>query len=199
MIPCTSNEFKCDDGRCIPLRWRCDSEQDCDSGEDEKDCVDIGPLTRECSDDEYTCKDSRCITRNWVCDGQPDCKRGEDEMECDTKCEIGQFSCPTKSSSSSNIRDQRQNVCVSQKHICDGRKDCLNGEDELNCSTPTICPSSSRCKQLCAKSVSGKDECACQIGYVLSSDGFSCEDINECEFVNNPCSQTCNNTLGGFT
>jgi hypothetical protein len=33
---------------------------------------------------------------------------------------------------------------------------------------------------------------------VLASDGVSCEDINECEFMNNPCSQTCNNTVGGF-
>lgn len=58
---CSSNEFKCDDGRCLPLRWRCDLEQDCDSGEDEKGCSDIGNHDRECSDDEYTCKDGRCI------------------------------------------------------------------------------------------------------------------------------------------
>lgn len=90
-ILCTSNEFKCDDGRCIPLRWKCDQEQDCDSGEDEKDCSDIGNVNRECSDDEYTCKDSRCILKNWVCDGTPDCKRGEDEADCDIKCDVGQF------------------------------------------------------------------------------------------------------------
>jgi low-density lipoprotein receptor-related protein 4 len=199
LIPCSTTEFKCDDGRCIPLRWRCDSEQDCDSGEDEKDCSDIGPPNRECSDDEYMCKDSRCISKNWVCDGHADCKRGEDEMECVTKCEIGQFSCPSKPTTSAIARDQRRDFCVSQKHICDGHKDCNNGEDELNCSTPSICPPNTRCKQLCAKSASGKDECACSIGYILSSDGISCEDINECEFINNPCSQTCNNTLGGFT
>lgn len=43
------------------MRWRCDLEQDCDSGEDEKGCSDIGNHDRECSDDEYTCKDGRCI------------------------------------------------------------------------------------------------------------------------------------------
>jgi low-density lipoprotein receptor-related protein 4 len=195
-ISCTSNEFKCDDGRCIPLRWRCDQEQDCDSGEDEKDCSDIGNNNRECSDDEYTCKDQRCIPKNWYCDGQPDCKRGEDEMDCDVKCDVGQFSCPSKIISP---RERRQNYCVSQKHICDGVKDCLpQGEDEANCSSIHPCPSNTKCHQLCATSSAGVEECSCKVGYVLASDGVSCEDINECEFMNNPCSQTCNNTVGGF-
>lgn len=24
---CSSNEYRCDDGTCIPLRWKCDMEQ----------------------------------------------------------------------------------------------------------------------------------------------------------------------------
>lgn len=66
---------------------------DCDSGEDEKGCTDLGNTNAECSDDEYTCPDGRCILRSWVCDGVQDCKKGEDELECEAKCEIGQFLC----------------------------------------------------------------------------------------------------------
>lgn len=59
---CSSNEFKCGDGICIPIQWKCDMEQDCDSGDDEKSCkLDEKPVKRACADDEYQCKDGRCI------------------------------------------------------------------------------------------------------------------------------------------
>lgn len=79
------------------------------------------------------------------------------------------------------------------------KKDCLGGEDEANCSTPHICPATTRCQQNCVTSIANKEECACKNGYVLSDNGYNCTDIDECQFTNSPvCSQTCNNTVGGF-
>lgn len=56
--------FRCSDGTCIPLQWHCDKEQDCDGGEDEKDCdtKDGKEVSQKCNDDEFTCKDKRCIS-----------------------------------------------------------------------------------------------------------------------------------------
>lgn len=35
---CTEMEFRCSDGSCISLTWRCDFEQDCSDGSDEAEC-----------------------------------------------------------------------------------------------------------------------------------------------------------------
>ena len=32
---CSDKEFTCSSGRCIPARWQCDREDDCDDGSDE--------------------------------------------------------------------------------------------------------------------------------------------------------------------
>ena len=32
------SEFTCDNKRCIPNQWRCDREDDCDDGSDERGC-----------------------------------------------------------------------------------------------------------------------------------------------------------------
>jgi len=35
---CTEHEFRCSDGSCITLTWKCDLERDCIDGSDEVDC-----------------------------------------------------------------------------------------------------------------------------------------------------------------
>ena len=34
-ISCSAAEFRCTDGRCIPSRWQCDGEPDCEDKSDE--------------------------------------------------------------------------------------------------------------------------------------------------------------------
>jgi len=35
---CSLSQFSCMSGKCIPVRWRCDDEYDCDDQSDEQDC-----------------------------------------------------------------------------------------------------------------------------------------------------------------
>lgn len=35
---CSKSQWQCDDGVCVPQRWRCDAVSDCQDGSDEMDC-----------------------------------------------------------------------------------------------------------------------------------------------------------------
>ena len=35
---CSDSEHACSNGQCIPKRWLCDRDRDCDDGSDEKEC-----------------------------------------------------------------------------------------------------------------------------------------------------------------
>ncbi|CAI5440948.1 unnamed protein product [Caenorhabditis angaria] len=130
---CASNEtFQCDDGRCIPLAWRCDGDIDCRNEEDERNC----PST--CSASEHKCgeapgKSSRmaierfkCIPEKWVCDGEFDCEDKSDEKGCkQVSCDSNQFKC--------DDFDGEYNLCIPKTWVCDGQRDCANGQDEKEC------------------------------------------------------------------
>uniref|UniRef100_A0A8C1U7X5 Very low-density lipoprotein receptor n=1 Tax=Cyprinus carpio TaxID=7962 RepID=A0A8C1U7X5_CYPCA len=78
---CAEVDFVCRSGQCIPKRWQCDGEPDCEDGSDES--IEMCH-TRTCRVNEFSCGvgSTQCIPVFWKCDGEKDCDNGEDEINC---------------------------------------------------------------------------------------------------------------------
>uniref|UniRef100_A0A3Q3XIF9 EGF-like domain-containing protein n=1 Tax=Mola mola TaxID=94237 RepID=A0A3Q3XIF9_MOLML len=111
---CPTPFFACPSGRCIPMSWTCDKENDCENGADEAHC------DKFCSATQFECGNHRCIPKRWVCDGADDCGDSSDEdSKCKSKtCSPEAFQCPGS------------HMCIPQRWKCDGDKDCPDGADE---------------------------------------------------------------------
>lgn len=79
---CNIGEFSCSDGRCLPLKLRCNGVNDCSDGSDEAcGCSDY------CRGEDYfLCEDNLCLSINpgesIACDGVQQCIDGSDEKSC---------------------------------------------------------------------------------------------------------------------
>lgn len=40
---CEPNEYQCDNKKCVMKTWRCDSDDDCGDGSDERNCATNPP------------------------------------------------------------------------------------------------------------------------------------------------------------
>nr|XP_034830019.1 very low-density lipoprotein receptor-like [Maniola hyperantus] len=120
---CTTSEFRCECGQCIPETWRCDNEQDCLDGSDEESGI---CQTKSCGPGEFQCgnKIAECIPLFWVCDHNTDCSNGEDEKICNKTCRFDQFTCGNSK-------------CIQLSFVCDRDDDCGDGSDEVNCPLQT--------------------------------------------------------------
>ncbi|XP_053339071.1 basement membrane-specific heparan sulfate proteoglycan core protein isoform X5 [Clarias gariepinus] len=137
--PCSSDEFSCRSGACIPQHYVCDNRPDCPDMSDEINCekpVTLPPIqipftTSEiktparpgpCRSDQSTCQNGQCISRDYLCDGESDCSDGSDEFKCGTPspCEPNEFKC-------------QNGRCALKLWRCDGDNDCHDNSDEINC------------------------------------------------------------------
>ncbi|XP_036703662.1 CD320 antigen isoform X2 [Balaenoptera musculus] len=119
---CPPTNFQCrSDGRCVPLTWRCDVDQDCVDGSDEEECS-IEPCAQ----------DGQCTPPTGSpcsCDSIDDCPDGinKNVLNCGHQpCPEGELRCPLGGS------------CIPRTWLCDGHPDCSDSSDELGCGTKTL-------------------------------------------------------------
>ncbi|NXO04821.1 TRBM protein, partial [Rhinopomastus cyanomelas] len=78
------------------------------------------------------------------------------------------------------------------------RCSCHDGKvtdpDGRSCSSPCA---GAPCEHHCVVSV-GSFLCMCEPGYRLATNGYSCEDVDDCALVPKVCDQVCVNSEGGF-
>ncbi|XP_030387623.1 low-density lipoprotein receptor-related protein 1 [Scaptodrosophila lebanonensis] len=184
--PCPASYFTCNDGFCIPMRWKCDSKPDCTDGSDEGSECAKAP---KCNEGQFQCAQTlKCIPDNWLCDGEDDCGKGDlsDEKNChDTEAP--------------NCRDFEgechNGVCLELSRFCDGHWDCDN--DELQCDKQNAACAALNCSYNCKLTPQGA-RCYCAAGQVPESlNSTRCMDYDECS-ESGACDQLCRNTPGSY-
>ncbi|XP_068597911.1 low-density lipoprotein receptor-related protein 3 [Brachionichthys hirsutus] len=96
---CRSDEFLCGNGKCLPRSWKCNGQDECGDGTDERSCSPppteahsgLCPLgSIPCTEAQST----RCLPAALRCNGARDCPDSTDELSCpDTTCgkRLGNF------------------------------------------------------------------------------------------------------------
>ncbi|XP_026535035.1 fibulin-1 isoform X1 [Notechis scutatus] len=161
--------------------------------------------------DGFTCEDiNECITSANACNIGQICVNT-----------LGSFRCQRETSCGTGYQLTEHNFCKDIDECETGIHNCL--PDFICQNTPGSfrCRPKQQCKigfiqdalgscidvnecrrypgRLCAhkcENTPGSYYCSCTMGFKLSSDGRSCEDLNECE--SSPCSQECANVYGSY-
>nr|ABF20542.1 lipophorin receptor [Galleria mellonella] len=166
---CSLKQFQCANGKCIPLSWVCEGENDCGDNSDEN-IDECKKESRTCTSSEFRCKTGRCIPLSWRCDNEKDCSDGSDEEPGTCKveaCDPEEFTCRGKhgecvpltwmcddNPDCSDGSDEKacnetcrsdeftcgNGKCIQQRWVCDGDDDCGDDSDEVKCPTPTCQP-----------------------------------------------------------
>lgn len=109
LAACTSEQYKCATGECIPAVWRCDNQPDCADKSDEAGCG------IKCDITEFKCESGECVDLKRRCDGVSQCIDSSDESNCCSQA--GSFVCSS-------------GQCVLNSFICDGQAHCGDSSDE---------------------------------------------------------------------
>ncbi|XP_027797300.2 low-density lipoprotein receptor-related protein 3 [Marmota flaviventris] len=98
-VSCQPDEFRCDNGKCLPGPWQCNTVDECGDGSDEGNCSAPAsePPGSLCPGGTFPCsgaRSTRCLPVERRCDGTQDCGDGSDEAGCpDLACgrRLGSF------------------------------------------------------------------------------------------------------------
>ncbi len=125
---CSSVHFQCQSGSCILVKYVCDGEFHCSSGEDEANCKEtVNSMSVEINGSSWhtsrmwICDGSKYVPLLKICDFHFDCLDNSDEIWCiHSICETSAFQCTN-------------GQCIALTHRCDQKLDCVDGSDEKEC------------------------------------------------------------------
>ncbi|GMT18603.1 hypothetical protein PFISCL1PPCAC_9900, partial [Pristionchus fissidentatus] len=217
---CIDEDAKCDG------TWDCpngDDEQECSEPLTIMEAIKGAGL--KCKQGHDMCADQQaCIPAVWKCDGEPDCDDQSDEAHCELSDEeeitqIIQEKMKERTDSSSTIADLpsaheflssaddilcdaghfrcKGGKCLNISVACDGHVDCPLGDDESDRCNECASRMDHKCSHVCTNSPTGH-HCSCPKGMILGSDGWTCEDFDECLHDGQRCSQYCRNVHDGY-
>lgn len=161
---CAIGSVSCaDQSYCVPVRYICNCQIDCQDGSDEENCNTYCPGTKI------------CLGPSKTCDGVIHCPDASDEQNC-RPCPEGLVPC-----------SEHPTQCIHDYYHCDGwMSNCPQGSDE-NC---TVCPAGTfRCATtVITKCIRNRNVCN---GYDLDCPmlprpaGARAEDEQNCHFCQN--------------
>ena len=129
-----TDETECQQWECNNLYTRCNGFWNCPNGDDEAGCPSKFQL--QCSSKEHYCVSLKapyqltCLPIERINDKQIDCLGGTDEISLCQRYHGNLYT-------SSFYCDH---MCIDSLKLCDGHKDCSNGDDELVCIlNQTVC------------------------------------------------------------
>ncbi|KPU74137.1 uncharacterized protein Dana_GF21948, isoform F [Drosophila ananassae] len=78
VLSCASNQFRCQNGDCVPEHSVCDGITQCRDGTDELNCGG----SHECLPSQFRCNSGQCVSSTARCNGRTDCMDSSDEYNC---------------------------------------------------------------------------------------------------------------------
>ncbi|XP_065836067.1 uncharacterized protein [Oscarella lobularis] len=79
-LSCSSSQFQCTNGKCVPSSYRCDNDNDCGDYSDESSCSIYSSLF--CMSSQFRCTNGKCVPSSFRCDDDNDCGDNSDEEDC---------------------------------------------------------------------------------------------------------------------